>query len=60
MIITVLTKAIVVILVCGLCIWLVGFLPIESRFKLIARVIIVVIGLVAIVQSLDLLALRCC
>ena len=60
MVITVLTKAVVVILVCGLCVWLVGFLPVEARLKLIARVVIVVIGIVAIVQSLDLLALRCC
>jgi hypothetical protein len=58
MIITVLTRAIVVILVCGLCIWLLRFLPIEGRFKTIASVVIVVLGIIAIVQSLDLLALR--
>jgi hypothetical protein len=56
-VITVLTHALVTILFCGLIIWLISFLPIEPRFKLIARVIVVVLALVEIIRSLDLLAL---
>jgi hypothetical protein len=55
--ITVLTHALVTILICGLIIWLINFLPIEGRFKMIARVIVVVLGLISIIRSLDLLAL---
>jgi hypothetical protein len=56
-VITVLTHALVTILICGLIIWLIGFLPIEARFKMIARVIVIVLALVSIIRSLDLLAL---
>ncbi len=55
--ITVLTHALVTILICGLVIWLISFLPIERRFKLIARVVVVVLAIVEIIRSLDLLAL---
>ena len=55
--ITVLTHALVTVLICGLVIWLINFLPIEARFKMIARVIVIVLGLVSIIRSLDLLAL---
>lgn len=57
MIITVLTHAIVTILICGLVIWLVNFLPFDGRLKMIVRVIVIVLGLVSIVRSLDLLAI---
>ena len=55
--ITVLTHALVTVLICGLIIWLITFLPIEPRFKMIARVVVVVLALVSIIRSLDLLAL---
>jgi cytochrome b subunit of formate dehydrogenase len=57
MAITVLTHAIVTILICGLVIWLVSFLPFDGRIKMIVRVVVVVLGLVSIVRSLDLLAI---
>jgi hypothetical protein len=52
-VITVLTHALVTVLICGLIIWLIGFLPIDQRFKMIARVIVVVMALVSIIRSLD-------
>lgn len=55
--ITVLTHALVTILVAGLVIWLINYLPIEPRIKTIARVIVVVLALISIIRSLDLLAL---
>ena len=55
--ITVLTHALITVLICGLVIWLINFLPIEQRFKMIARVIVVVLAIVEIIRSLDLLAL---
>ena len=55
--ITVLTHALVTVLLCGLIIWLISFLPIEPRFKMIAPVVVVVLALVEIIRSLDLLAL---
>jgi len=57
MAITVLTHAIVTILICSLVIWLVSFLPFSPRMKMIIRVIVVVLGLVSIVRSLDLLTI---
>ncbi|CAH1652781.1 conserved hypothetical protein [Hyphomicrobiales bacterium] len=57
MIITVLTHAIVTILICGLVIWLIQFLPFDGRVKMIVRVVVIVLGLVSIVRSLDLLAI---
>jgi hypothetical protein len=56
-VITVLTHALVTVLICGLIIWLISFLPIEPRFKMIARVIVIVLALVSVIRSLDLLAL---
>jgi hypothetical protein len=56
-VITVLTHALVTVLICGLIIWLISFLPIEPRFKMIARVIVIVLALVSIIRSLNLLAL---
>jgi hypothetical protein len=55
--ITVLTHALVTVLICGLIIWLINFLPIEPRFKMIARVIVIVLALISIIRSLSLLAL---
>ena len=46
--ITILTHALITILICGLIVWLINFVPIESRFKMIARVIVVVLALVEI------------
>ncbi|CAH1650282.1 Thivi_2564 family membrane protein [Chelatococcus asaccharovorans] len=57
MAITVLTHAIVTILICGLVIWLVRFLPFDGRVKMIIRVVVIVLALVSIVRSLDLLAI---
>ena len=57
MAITVLTHAIVTILICGLVIWLIRFLPFDGRLKMILRVVVIVLALVSIVRSLDLLAI---
>ncbi|GGC52558.1 Thivi_2564 family membrane protein [Chelatococcus reniformis] len=57
MIITVLTHALVTLLIAGLIIWLIAFLPFDGRIKMILRVVVVVLALVSIVRSLDLLAI---
>jgi hypothetical protein len=60
MIITALTHAIFIAAVCGACVWFLRCLPIEPRLTTLAGILVIVVGIIAIVQSLDVLALKCC
>jgi hypothetical protein len=60
MIITALTNAILIAAVCGTCVWFLRCLPIEPRLTTLAGILVVVVGIIAIVQSLDVLVLKCC
>lgn len=57
MVVTVLTHAIATILICGLAVWLIGFLTLDHRMKKVIKIIVIVACFVSIVHSLNLLAI---
>lgn len=52
-----LINVLVTILVVGLIIYLIGMLPIDGRMKQIARIIVIVIGILALLRALQVLTI---
>ena len=52
-----LISILVTILVIGLILYLIGMLPIDARMKQIARVIVIIIGIIALLRALQVVTI---
>jgi hypothetical protein len=52
-----LINILITILVIGLVLYLINMLPIEGRLKQIARVVVVVLGIISLLRALEVLTL---